>query len=547
MNWTVIEQHLRFVYKERADEAVEGMCALVDRFEQVSFDKTSPLTEKNVYLITYGDAIQRKGEVPLQTLHRFLNREAKGVITDVHLLPMFPYTSDDGFSVTDYRAINPDYGTWQDIVSFSHDFRLMYDFVANHLSKSSDWFKGYVAGDERYAEFFIPEDPSFDASRVVRPRTSPLIHTYGEKTAWTTFSEDQVDVNVAHIPAFLELTDVLLDYLAKGASSIRLDAIGFLWKESGTTCIHLPETHALIQVWRELVDHFKPGAQIITETNVPHQENISYFGSGNDEANQVYQFSLPPLVLYSYTTNDATKLSDWARQIKPVSETATYFNFLASHDGIGMRPTEGILDETDRQLLVDKVVHNHGRVSYKSNPDGSQTVYELNINYMDALANAGEEDTPLHTQKMLSAHSILLSVVGVPAIYYHSLFGSRNDEAAVESSGINRRINREKLDADTLHEELESDARRRNVFSGLKHMISLRGQYDAFSPYADQDVLDLDTRVFAVKRTGATSTIVAVANVSPETVELDLSGNNVFKDTTDPITLQPYGFAWIEV
>lgn len=547
MNWETVEEKLRFVYAERAEEAMEGLRELVGRFERTTFDEMAPLTEKNVYLITYGDAIQRQGETPLKALHQFLDEEVKGTITDVHLLPMFPYTSDDGFSVTDYREINPDYGTWQDIASFSRDFRLMYDFVANHLSKSSEWFKGYVEGDARYADFFIPEDDSFDASRVVRPRTSPLFHTYGTKTAWSTFSEDQVDVNVAHIPAFLELTDVFLGYLTKGASSIRLDAIGFLWKESGTTCIHLPQTHALISVWRELADHFKPGAQIITETNVPHEENISYFGDGTDEANQVYQFSLPPLVLHSYTTNEATKLSEWAKSIKPVSETATYFNFLASHDGIGMRPTEGILNEQERQRLVDKVIQNNGRVSYKSNPDGSQTVYELNINYMDALANEGEKDMPLHIQKMLSAHSILLSVVGVPAIYYHSLFGSRNDEAAVEVSGINRRINREKLDANLLRRELSKDTRRLGVFTGLKNLIAVRGQYDAFNPYADQEVLDLDSRLFAVRRTGKTSTVVAIANVSTESVTLSMEGTNVFTGTTGDFTLEPYGYAWVEV
>ncbi|MES9760254.1 alpha-amylase family glycosyl hydrolase, partial [Priestia megaterium] len=391
MNWNSVHDKLSHVYKDQSEEALQLLKKLVERWSLKEWTQSEILSEKNVYLITYADSISSPGQAPIATLHKFLKQEVGELITDVHLLPMFPFSSDDGFSVTDYRQINPEFGDWKDIEEFSKDYRLMYDFVANHMSKSSLWFQHYLNGDLEYKNYFIPRDEEFDITKVVRPRTSPLFHTYREgehtKTAWTTFSEDQVDINFKHIPAFIEMTDILLDYLYKGASSIRLDAIGFMWKESGTTCIHLPQTHMLISIWRELVDQFKPGAQIITETNVPHEENISYFGNGQNEANQVYQFSLPPLVLHSYTTHDATKLSNWAKEINNVSNTATYFNFLASHDGIGMRPTEGILTESEREKLVNKVEENGGRVSYKSNPDGTETVYELNINYIDALAN----------------------------------------------------------------------------------------------------------------------------------------------------------------
>lgn len=317
---------------------------------------------KNVYLITYGDSIQKEGKSPLAALHQFLNTKARNEITDVHLLPMFPYTSDDGFSVVDYREINPELGSWEDISHLSNDFHLMFDFVANHISKSSSWFKGYLDDDPLYRHYFIPEDSVFDAKRVVRPRTTPLFHSYdsfsGKKTAWTTFSEDQVDVNFSHFPVLLEMTDILLMYAHRGGTSIRLDAIGFLWKKSGTTCIHLPETHAMIQLWRLILDYLESRTQLITETNVPHKENISYLGDGENEAHMVYQFPLPPLVLHAFTVHETTKLSNWARSIKKVSDHATYFNFLASHDGIGMRPTEGILSDEERQLLVDKVQEN---------------------------------------------------------------------------------------------------------------------------------------------------------------------------------------------
>lgn len=277
-----VENLLKTIYGEDFSPAYKNeMLNLVEAWKKKEWSETAPLSEKNVYLITYGDIIKEEGQPTLRTLNKFINEFAKNEITDVHLLPMFPYTSDDGFSVVDYREIHPDLGDWSDIERFSGDYRLMFDFVANHMSKSSKWFQGYLKGEPEYQNYFIPREEGFDASNVVRPRTSALFHEYeGGKTAWTTFSEDQVDVNFKHFPALKEMTDILLEYANRGGTSIRLDAIGFMWKESGTTCIHLPQTHAIIQLWRKILEELELNTLLITETNVPHKENISYFGNG---------------------------------------------------------------------------------------------------------------------------------------------------------------------------------------------------------------------------------------------------------------------------
>ncbi|MCC5803878.1 sugar phosphorylase [Rossellomorea vietnamensis] len=552
-----VESRLRNIYGEDfKEEFLTSFTELMDKWSRHAWESAAPVSEENVYLITYGDSIYEEGKPTLASLHTFLNEKVKGSVTDVHLLPMFPYTSDDGFSVVDYRQVDEKLGDWSNIEELSGDYRLMFDFVANHISKSSEWFQGYLNGEERYQEYFVPKDPSFDTSAVVRPRTSPLYHEYeglGVKTAWTTFSEDQVDLNFRHFPVLEETTDILLEYASKGGTSIRLDAIGFIWKESGTTSIHLPQAHEIIKLWREVMDFFKPNTQIITETNVPHQENISYFGDGTDEANMVYQFSLPPLVLFSLTTHNGKKLTEWAKTIDAVSDTATYFNFLASHDGIGMRPTEGILTEDEKQLLVNKVKENGGRVSYKANSDGSQSVYELNINYSAALVNQGEDTTEeLEVKKMLAAHSILLSFVGVPAIYYHSLLGSHNDEAGVEASGINRRINREKLELGSILEELETDSRRKGIFEGLQEMISIRQKESAFSPYAGQKVLELGENVFGLKRFNEETgeSIVFIVNLDVKFVEVSVphSGLDLVsgKEVSGKVELRPYEFMWVK-
>jgi sucrose phosphorylase len=552
-----VEGKLQEIYGEAYQEHYfEDFRSLLKKWEKIPWKKNSALTEKNVYLITYGDSIYEKGKPTLETLHQFLKGNVGNTVTDVHLLPMFPYTSDDGFSVTDYRTIHPELGNWEDISNLSNDYRLMFDFVANHVSKSSKWFKEYVNGNPVYEHYFIPKDPNFDTSSVVRPRTSPLFHDYqgenGVKTAWTTFSEDQVDLNFQHFPVLSEMTDILLEYAFMGGTSIRLDAIGFIWKESGTSCMHLQQAHAIIQLWRLVLDHFCPNTQIITETNVPHQENISYFGNGQNEAHMVYQFSLPPLVLHTFTTHNARTLTSWAKTIGPVSDKATYFNFLASHDGIGMRPTEGILSDEERNQLVEKVLENGGKVSYKNNPDGTLSVYELNINYGDALLNPEDQSEAQQVQKILAAHSISLSVVGVPAIYYHSLLGSHNDAKGYLESGINRRINREKLEYSRIIEEVKNDSRRSSIFSGLKKLIEIRQGITAFSPYASQEVLDLGDKVFALKRMDEETgeSLIFVVNVSHQEtdVELFVSGTDLVSGNKidGSIRLAPYQFIWVK-
>lgn len=552
-----IEAKLRDIYEEQySDQYLEQFKEIIHKWQQLDWAVIEPPTEKNVYFITYGDSIYEPNTPTIRTLNKFLTTYIKDTITDVHILPMFPYTSDDGFSVVDYNEIDANLGSWDDIQQLAENYRLMYDFVANHISKSSEWFQGYLNGEEKYKHYFTSKNEEFDTSHVIRPRTSPLFHEYNGqeeiKTAWTTFSEDQVDLNFSYFPVLLETTDILLSYAYKGASSIRLDAIGFIWKESATSCMHLPQAHSIIQLWRDVLTYFKPNTQIITETNVPHQENISYFGNGHNEAHMVYQFSLPPLVLHTFTTHDATKLTDWAKTIDQVSEDATYFNFLASHDGIGMRPTEGILTEEEKQLLINKVIENGGKISYKNNPDGSQSVYEMNINYSNALVNAADDITEeLIVQKMLAAHSILLSVIGVPAIYYHSLLGSENDYEGLEQSGINRRINREKLSYDVISQQLQDHPRRSAIFEGLSHMIAVRKQQSAFSPYAPQEVLQLHKEVFALIRHNETTNekVLFVVNVNcqPVVVDLPFAGVNLLNGQTvaSQITLNPYQFIWV--
>ncbi len=522
------------------------------------------LTQRDAILITYADQIRAPHRLPLRVLGDFLHRTLRGTISGVHLLPFFPYSSDDGFSVIDYTQVHPEFGTWEDVERIGQDFRLMFDAVINHVSRESAWFQAFLRGEEPYTDYFIVVDPDTDLSQVVRPRATPLLTpvetAQGTKYVWTTFSADQIDLNYHNPRVLLDIIDVLLFYVEKGAEIIRLDAIAYLWKEIGTPCIHLPQTHAVVKLFRAIFDAVAPGVLIITETNVPHEENISYFGNGHDEAQLVYNFTLAPLVLHTFRTGNARRLSEWAATLSTPSDTTAFFNFIASHDGIGVLPAKGILSDDDIQALVDMTLAHGGQVSYRALPDGSKSVYELNITLYDALNDPQNPDPELDVARFLASQVIMLSLAGIPGIYVHSLFGSRNCHRCVEERGYPRAINREKFTRADLERALAdpSDHRSR-VFEGYRHLLRVRREHPAFHPNARQRILSLDEGLFTVQREAAGGKfLIAVVNITDHRIDVRLPIPSPFQwtdlisgrtySTTDRVlsmSLQPYEFLWL--
>jgi len=519
--------------------------------------------EGDVVLITYADQIREDGVASLEAQRRFLlDRKLEKQIRCVHLLPFCPYTSDDGFSVTDYLAVDPDAGSWDDIARLGQHFDLMFDLVANHTSVSHDWFRRFLADDPEFRGAYIDQDPSADLSAVVRPRSLPLLTPFetdaGIKHVWTTFSADQVDLNYADPPTLLRMIETLIEYARRGARIIRLDAIAFLWKQPGTTCIHLPETHAIVRLMRAVLDDVAPGTIVLTETNVPHAENFSYFGNGTDEAHMVYQFSLPPLLLDAIHSGDTSILKAWLTDLSPPTDETTFFNFTASHDGIGVRPLEGLVPTERLDHLVQVVRRNGGRVNMRSNSDGSESPYELNITYVDAVADRSTTTPEDHAQRFLATQILMLSLQGVPAIYFHSLVGTPNDRAAVESSGQNRRINRRKYQRDELNAALENptDLPHR-IFSRFRQILSVRCRQVAFHPSASQEVLDLagDGLIGWLRSKDVDHSIAVIANLTDQPQSVSWTGIDKalchdllaeFSVPVDqPITLAPFQVRWL--
>ncbi|WP_094550441.1 sugar phosphorylase [Petroclostridium xylanilyticum] len=564
------------------EEAQEFYCKLIEVINRYKnkqqqdkikrFHKELWLDERDVFLITYGDQVKEQGVPPLKTLEHFLNKYFKGVISFVHILPFYPYTSDDGFSVSDYAKVNPEFGEWEHIEEISKQFNLMFDAVINHISSKSEWFCRYLEGDKDFDNFFIEMDKNTDVSKVTRPRTLPLLTKFSkngeEKYLWTTFSEDQIDLNYKNGNVLIEIIDILLFYASKGAKVIRLDAIGYLWKEIGTSCIHLPQTHTVIQLFRDIFDIVYPEVILITETNVPHKDNITYFGNGYNEAQMVYQFSLAPLVLNAFHTGSAIHLIEWASSLEPLTERTTFFNFLASHDGIGVVPAKGILTDDEIDDLTKKVTQNGGYVSYKTNSDETQSPYELNITYFDALSDHDDaEDVKI--KRFITAHSILLSMVGVPAVYIHSIMGSQNYYEGVKETGRYRSINRQKFNRKDIEQELmDSQSIRFKVYTQLSELIKKRKQQKAFHPNGKQQVLNIDQSVFSLLRTSpdGKESIISLNNVSGSQKDVRININDYLltdvNEVVDVISgtsfkldaqkginilLEPYQVMWLKV
>ena len=562
-------QRFSRLYGEAGAMCTSRVAMMVNRYGVGSKVQTPAglWSEMDSVLITYGDTICSADKAPLQTLRAFLSKRVKNAVSSVHILPFFPYSSDDGFSVIDYRKVNREFGNWSDIEAIASEYRLMTDLVLNHVSRKSAWFKDYVSGILPAERYFIEADPETDLSAVVRPRTSPLLTSTqtrdGVRHLWTTFSHDQIDLDFSNPNVLFEFLDILFYHISKGARVIRLDAIAYLWKRIGTTCIHLPETHEVVKIFRDVLAMVAPDVILITETNVPHHENISYFGKG-DEAHMVYQFSLPPLLLHALQTGTCRYLREWAASLDAPPPGCTFFNFTASHDGIGVRPLEGIIPAEEFQRLLDGVVQRGGQVSTKKNEDGSESPYELNITYFSALSDRDHPDPDRHVARFMCSQAVALALQGVPAVYIQSLLATENDLAGVKRTGRARTINRKCWNEKSLLALLNNkNTPTARVFTDYTRLLRLRGEHHAFHPDGAQQILDLGDRVFAVQRTAPdrSEIVVALHNMTDGPVKItvddripSLAGATKWKEITRGrqrgkagriLSLAPYEVCWL--
>jgi glycosidase len=559
-----LRQRLNEIYGPAGEAWAPRFAQLIAAAPPVRQRAAPQWDQRDVALITYGDHVRAPGQPPLRALHQFLLRHRFDEMFNIlHLLPFFPHSSDDGFSVVDYQAVDPALGDWDDVRALGRSFGLMFDLVLNHVSQHSRWFQDYLLGREPYVRYFHEVDPGTDLSAVTRPRSLPLLSEFqtrrGRRHVWTTFSADQVDLNFAEPEVLRAMAEVLLQYVQQGARIIRLDAIAYLWKQIGTSCIHLPQTHAVVKFLRELLAGTAPEVLLLTETNVPHAENVRYFGDG-DEAHLVYQFSLPPLVLDAWLNEDARPLVRWLAELASAPPGATFLNFTASHDGIGVRPLEGLVPVERFVGLADTIRARGGMISTRHGPDGRDLPYELNVTYFDAVTEPGSRDTNLQVRRYLGTQALMLALRGIPAVYFSSLFGTGNDVAGAQQSGQPRRINRRKFSSDELNTALERpESREARVLAGYRRLLAVRRAEPAFHPDAPQQVWpEVPAWLIAVLRSSldGRQRILALANVSGQEQSWEIPAEIAFRPARELIRgcpwpqaarvqLAPYETVWL--
>lgn len=565
-----IEAHLGAIYQ---DGEVENVSLLTNELiELMGLQDKEVIENRNVnhwdetdsLVITYGDSVLLDDEKPLRTLNRFLDKYCRSSISGVHILPFYPFTSDDGFSVLDYSSVNESLGDWEDINAIANNYSLMADLVVNHCSARSPWFENFIKGRDPGCGFFYTASPDDDLSTVVRPRTNDLLRevetSEGTQYVWCTFSHDQVDLNFRNPAVLKQFVSIIKQYLDNGIRIFRLDAIAFLWKEIGTNCLNLEQTHEMVRLFRTLIEQAQHDAIIITETNIPNRENLEYFGNA-DEAHCVYNFSLPPLLVNTLVTGSCGYLKQWMMSMPPARNGTAYFNFVASHDGIGLRPAEGLLSDAEINSLVKTMQGFGGHVSWRALDDGNSKPYEINIALIDALQGTVRGADDLGLQRFVCAHAIMLALEGIPAIYIHSLVGTHNDHQRVENSGHNRAINRHQWNYTKLEEALaDQNSSHYIVYNQLKQLLKIRRQQSAFHPNATQFTLHLGDQLFGFWRQSLDrqQSVFCISNISDQGQTLTLADINLIDNEQwydlisgqpcsggNGIEMEPYQTVWI--
>ncbi len=562
-----VRAHLEAIYGEDVEQIAASVIEAMRYPDSVS----EPLPyqnywdESDCWMITYATSIHREGEPGLRTLHEFCDRHLEGSINGMHILPFYPFSSDDGFAVIDYQAVNSASGTWDDVRSIAERYRLMADLVINHGSSKSKWFQNFISRKDPGKDYFKETSPDEDLSMVVRPRSTPLrmeVETEdGYRWVWCTFGPDQIDFDFGNPEVLLRFVEIIRFYIENGVRVLRLDAVAFLWKEPGTTSLHDQRTHEIIKLLRTLIDFYDPSIMLITECNVPNRDNLTYFGNSN-EAHAIYNFSLPPLLIHTLLTGDCRHLKTWMMSMPPARGGTTYFNFIASHDGVGMRPADGLLTEGEKARMLETLTGFGGKISMRTGPDGAARPYEVNISLIDALSGTEDGRDEFQIDRFICAHAIVLALEGIPGIYIQSLLGTQNDYQGLARTGRYRSINRRVWEHDELNMLLDDpDSMQAGVLERMRHLIRIRREQKAFHPNAVQFTLQLGLDTFGIWRQSIDrrQDVFSISNITREHQSLELininlvstddwwdliSGERIEEGQTE-LELRPYQTVWL--
>ena len=438
----------------------------------------------------------------------------------------------------------------------------MADMVINHSSARGLWFKNFLKKKEPGKDYFLTVNSKFNSSKVVRPRDHKLLKKIKifKKTdyLWRTFSPDQIDLNFKNPSVLIQFIKIMIHLINNGVTIFRLDAIAYLWKENGSKCINLKQTHEIIKLLRNIINLLNVQTTIITETNLPEKENLSYFGK-NDEANWIYNFSLPPLLIHAFLFENSSYLNKWSKNLPSTKKGNCYLNFIASHDGIGIRPTEGLLNKKVLNNFLKRLKKNGSKFSYRKVQNKTKKVYEANITVFDALKKSDyDKKGKFYLERYISAHAIMISFEGIPAIYFNSIFGTSNDENKFIITGNNRDVNRYRWNLKNISNKLRNHKTKQSIFyNNICSLLDIRRRQKAFHPNASRLNLNLGQKIYGFKRISKDrkQTILCITNLSSKIQKvkfykknqkmknlLKSKNNTIYKKF---ITLNPFETIWL--
>ncbi len=503
---------------------------LINNFNEKNPKKKKSISEKTTLVICYGDSVYSEKKKSIRVFQSFFQKKLKNYFNTIHFLPFYPSSSDSGFAVKDHYKVDNKLGNWLDIKSISKSTNVMADMVINHSSARGLWFKNFLKKKEPGKDYFLTVDNKFDTSKVIRPRDHTLlkkIKIFNQSDyLWRTFSPDQIDLNFRNPSVLIQFIKIMIHLINNGVTIFRLDAIAYLWKENGTKCINLKQTHEIIKLLRNIINLLNIQTTIITETNLPENENLSYFGK-NDEANWIYNFSLPPLLIHAFLFENSSYLNKWSKNLPNTKNDNCYLNFIASHDGIGIRPTEGLLNKKTLNNFLNRLKKNGSKFSYRKVQNKAKKVYEANITVFDALKKSDYDiKGKFYLERYISCHAIMISFEGIPAIYFNSIFGTSNDEAKYIITGNNRDVNRYRWNFKNITNKLKNNKSKQNIFyQNICNLLNIRRKQKAFHPNALRINLNFGKKVYAFKRVSIDKkqTILCITNLSSKIQKTEIS------------------------
>ena len=565
---------LETIYKDHTTEELNLICnqllQILDnfseksRYEEISEDKK--WDESFAVLITYADGVYKKGETTLVTLRELLSKYFGSLSKVVHILPFLKSTSDGGFAVSSHKSLEEKFGSWEDLKSISNKHYLMADLVLNHVSSSHPWVQQFIKCQEPGLSNVFSPSQDLDWKNVIRPRSSSLfsqINTEdGQKQVWTTFGPDQIDLNWLNPKMTIEFLNLIITYLSNGIKWLRLDAVGFIWKEPGTTCLHLPKAHSIVKILRILLNDLLKDGVLITETNVPQKENLSYL-LPEDEADMAYNFPLPPLLLEAIISSRADILNSWICDWPELPKTTTLFNFTASHDGVGLRALEGLMNEQRIKDLLINCEKRGGLVSHRRLSNGEDKPYELNISWWSAMEDPGRDSNRFQYERFLLTQLLVMSLKGVPAFYLPALLASENDIKSFSMTGQRRDLNREKFKSEKLaavFNNPESYANKNLKY--LRHAMDVRAKLSQFHPQSHMECLSKNRAdIVALKRGIGSKAVFTIHNMTENKINyrfIDYEFNKLIKNdlnmqdyltsnkyNSNNIELDPFQVIWL--